>query len=117
MLKELNDRLMREFGEADIAYARAFLRTSNVFSTGLDFWVRNEPLHLLPAHGIVHRAKQDVGYDDPVYKTGILIPRETLTQVQQLVGSKYGIQNDADLLRVVENRGEELLHELRERLE
>jgi len=116
MLKELNDRLMHEFGEADVSYVRAFLRTSNVFSTGLDFWVRNDPLSLLPAYAIVQRAKQDVGYDDPVYKTGILIPRETLTQVQQLVGSKNGIESDNDLLRVVEHRGEELMDDLRRRL-
>ncbi len=116
MLKELHDRLRHDFRDADISYVRAFLRTSNVFSTGLDFWVRNEPLQLLPAYRIVQRAKQDVNYDDPLYKTGILIPRETLTQVQQLVGSKYGIQTDGDLWRVVENRGEELLNELRQRL-
>jgi hypothetical protein len=44
MLKELNGRLMCESGEADVSYVRAFLRTSNVFSTGLDFRVRDEPL-------------------------------------------------------------------------
>ncbi len=67
MLKGPNDRLMRQFGEADIAYVRAFLRTSNAFSTRLGFWVRDEPPHLLPAYGIVQRAKRDVGYDGPIY--------------------------------------------------
>jgi len=116
MLKELNDRLMRQFEEADVSYVRAFLRTSNVFSTGLDFWANNDPLSLLPAYAIVQRTKQDVGYDDPVYKTGILIPRETLTQVQQLVGAKYEIETDQDLMRVAGERGDELMDDLRERL-
>jgi hypothetical protein len=116
MLKELHDRLRDKFGEAHVPYVRAFLRTSNVFSTGLDFWVGNEPLHLLSAYGIVQKAKQEVGYHDPVYSTGILIPRETLTQLQQLLPSKYAIATDADLLRLVEHQGEELLEELRRRL-
>jgi hypothetical protein len=55
MLKEPNGRLMSEFREADVSYVRAFPRTSNVFSTELDFRVRNEPLHLLRAYGIVQR--------------------------------------------------------------
>ena len=53
MLKELNDRLMTEFEEADVSHVRAFLRTSNVFSTGLDFWAKNDPLSLLPACAIL----------------------------------------------------------------
>lgn len=60
-------------------------------------------------------AKQDVGYDDPLYKTGILVPRKTLTQVQQLVGSKCSIQTEGDLLRAVGSRGEEPLDDLRKR--
>ena len=72
----------------------------------------SRPLHLLPAYRIVQRAKQDVGYDDPIYKTGILIPREALERLKSLMGKRYEVKTDADLAALVAREGQDLISEI-----
>ncbi len=114
MLKDLNDRLIELYSEKGIEFARVFTRTSNVFSTGFDFWVRKEPGEILKACLILEQVKREVNYDDPVYSTGILFDRETFRELQRIFSGKYQIRNEMDLLKLVSERGEDLVKEILE---
>jgi hypothetical protein len=54
MLKELNDKAVEKLSKANIDFYRAFLRTSNLFCTDYDIWVKKDPAQILPAHLILH---------------------------------------------------------------
>jgi len=113
MLKELNDRVMERYRDAGIDFARVFPRTSNLFATGYDIWSDRDFEKLFVAHAILHKAKQEVGYDDPLYSTGILFDRETLGRLQTILGSKYSIETDSDVMKLVKEKGEGLLEEIK----
>jgi hypothetical protein len=74
MLKVLHDIAIKAFDLTDIDYYRVFSRTSNVFCTNLDFYVEKAKEEL--GKEIIDVTKKFVNYDDPVFSTGILFPRD-----------------------------------------
>ena len=113
MLKELNDRVIERYMNAGIDFARVFPRTSNLFATGYDIWVDRSFEKLFIAHAMLEQEKREVGYDDPIYSTGILFDRETLNKLQTVLGNKYQIEKDSDVMKLVEEKGEDLLEEIK----
>jgi len=114
MLKELNDSVVERYSQADIDFYRAFLRTSNLFCTDYDIWVRKDPAQMLISHIILEKTKAEVDYNDPLYSTGILFDRETLGKLQSMLGKKYQIERDSDVMNLIEEKGEDLLNEIKE---
>jgi len=105
MLKELNDLVMNRFNEMNLDYARSFARTSNVFCTDYDIWAKDELMQIIKGLVVLESAKKTVGYDDPVYSTGIIFNREELKKLQSVFKDKYNIENDSDILGLLqENR-------------
>lgn len=76
---------MDEFDSRRIEYARSFARTSNVFSTGYDLWVRKEPEQILIASLTLEHIKKEVDFSNPLYSTGILMDRESLNKLRSLL--------------------------------
>jgi len=113
MLKELNDLVIQRYMCADIDFARVFPRTSNLFATGFDIWVDRSFEQLFTAYAILEQAKKEVGYDDPLYSTGILFDRETLGKLQTILGSKYRIESDSDVMKLIGEKGDDLLEEMK----
>lgn len=74
MLKALHDIALKAFDEFDIDYYRVFSRTSNVFCTNLDIYIKRAKEEL--GNEIIDIAKKYVNYDNPVFSTGILFPRD-----------------------------------------
>jgi hypothetical protein len=116
MLKELNDKVIEEFGQQGIEFARSFNRTSNLFCTDYDIWVKGDSVQILKAHLILQRIKQQVDYDNVLYSTGIILDRESLSKLQSLLGNKYHIRTDDDVMELVQEKGETLLNEISEEL-
>jgi hypothetical protein len=114
MLKRLYDIVMERFDEEGIEFARAFCRSSNVFMTSLEIWVKKDLLQLMKAHIIISQAKDAVDFDNDLYKTGILIPRENLEKFKVLLGDKYEVKTDNDLANLVAWRGQNLIGEIME---
>jgi len=112
MLKRLYDRLMARLEAEDIGFARAFARSSNVFMTCLEIWIEKDLEKVLKAHIILSQIKDEVDFDNDLYKTGILIPRESLQQFKTLMGDKYKVTTDSDLAELVASKGDELLPEI-----
>ena len=110
MLEKLNDRALDEFDSRKIEYARSFTRTSNVFSTGYDIWVRKQPEQIIIAHLSLEQIKREVDYGNPLYSTGIVMDREAFGKLQGLLKGKYEISSDRDLMNLAAERGEELLN-------
>jgi hypothetical protein len=110
MLEKLNDRALDEFDSRKIEYARSFARTSNVFSTGYDIWVRKQPEQIVIAHLTLEQIKKEVDYGNPLYSTGIVMDREAFGKLQGLLKGKYEISNDRDLMNLAAEQGEELLN-------
>jgi hypothetical protein len=113
MLKELNDSIMERYMGAGIDFARVFPRTSNLFATGYDIWVDKDFEKLFIAHAMLQQVKREVGFDNPIYSTGILFDRETLGKLQTVLGDKYKIEKDSDVMKLVEEKGEGLLDEIK----
>lgn len=116
MLKELNDKAIERFSSNDIDFCRAFLRTSNVFCTDYDIWVLKETEQILIAHLALERIKQEINYGNPLYSTGIIFDREVLHTLQEILGHRYKINTDSDVLKLIEEKGESLLLEIRDQL-
>jgi len=114
MLKELNDKMIETFSGNGIDFCRAFLRTSNVFCTDYDIWVKKEPTQILSAYLILEGIKREVDYDNPIYSTGILFDRETLGKLQTILGDKYQMKTDSDVMNLIQKKGEGLLQEIKE---
>ena len=113
MLKELNDQVMEKYKDAGIDFARVFPRTSNLFATGYDIWVDRDFEKLFIAHAMLEQVKREVGFNNPLYSTGILFDRETLGKLQSILGDKYKIEKDSDVMKLVEEKGEGLLDEIK----
>ena len=114
MLKKLYDRVLERFDEEGIDFARVFCRSSNVSMTSLEIWVRKDFLQLLKAHAIINRVEDEVDYGNPLYSTGILLPRDNLDKLKELLGEKYQITTDRDLAGLVAEKGDSLLAEILE---
>lgn len=113
MLKELNDKAMKRLSQADVDYYRAFLRTSNLFCTDYDIWVKKDLAQILASHLILEKAKTEVNYNDPLYSTGILFDRDDFKKLQSLLGSKYKIERDSDVMKLAQEKGEGLVEEVK----
>ncbi len=116
MLMKLNDKAMDVFDAMGIDYARSFNRTSNLFSTVYDIWVKKDPLQILEAHLVLEKIKQDVDYNNELYSTGILIERETLEKLRGIFHNKYEIRTEMDLLNLFKEKGEPFIDEIRDGL-
>ena len=112
MLAKLNEGILKEFQEKGIDFGRSFSQTSNAFWTRYDVWMKKEPEQILIAHCVLQRLKKEVDYDNPLYSTGILIDRDALKKLQQMLGDKHKIESDTDLMKLVEDKGEDLLDEM-----
>ncbi|GAJ15861.1 unnamed protein product, partial [marine sediment metagenome] len=112
MLKKLYDRVLERFDEEDIDFARVFCRSSNVFFTSLEIWVKRDFVQILKAHAIIAEAKGEVDYANPLYSTGILFPRENLEKFKKLLGKRCEITTDKDLADLAAEKGSDLLAEI-----
>lgn len=112
MLAKLNERILQEFVETGIDFARSFSRTSNLFCTRYYVWIKKNRIQILMAHCILQKLKKEVNYDDSLYSTGILMNQDDLKKLQQMLGGKFRIENDSDLMNLVENKGEKLLDKI-----
>jgi len=112
MLKKLYDRLRACLEAEDIGFARAFARSSNVFMTCLEIWIEKDLEKVLKAQIILSQIKDEVDFDNDLYHTGILIPRESLEQFKTLMGDKYQVTTDSDLADLVASKGDDLLAEI-----
>jgi hypothetical protein len=113
MLKELNDKAMEKLSKAEVDYYRAFLRTSNLFCTDYDIWVKKDPAQILASHLVLEKVKTEVNYNDPVYSTGILFERDDFKKLQSLLGSKYKIECDSDVMKLAQEKGDGLVEEIK----
>lgn len=112
MLAELNQRIQEEFLGNGINFRRIFTRTSNIFCTGYNVWIKKDPEQILMAYSILQKLKNEVGYDNPLYSTGILMDRDSLKKVKEILGGRYKIRNDGDLEKLVKEKGEGFLKEM-----
>ena len=112
MLKQLHDKLREKLEEHKIEYVRAFCRSSNVFMTSLEIWVEKDKLFI--AQLTLAMLKREVNYDDPLYSTGILMPREAEEKLFKLFPERH-MERDSDIKALVEEKGEKLLGEIMER--
>ncbi len=117
MLKELNDKAMERLSQAEIDYYRAFLRTSNLFCADYDIWIKKDLTQILASHLILEKIKTEVNYDDPLYSTGIIFDRDDLKKLQSLLGSKYQIERDSDVMKLAQEKGNDLVEEIKKAYE
>jgi hypothetical protein len=113
MLADFDSRIRRKFDEHDIDYARVFARSSNVFCQNYDLYVRKESY--LPALLLVQQAKRECGYDNPKHYQNIVFDDEALGTLDKLFPEE-GIRTDYDAMKVVEKYGDEMVSELKKRL-
>ena len=112
MLKDLNDLIIQKYIDNKIDFSRVFPRTSNLFATGFDIWTEKNFEKLFQAYALLQDIKRQVNYDDPLYSTGIIFDRETLGKLQSMLGSKYRIERDSDVMELVKEKGSDLLEEI-----
>ncbi|MHC1567670.1 MAG: hypothetical protein ACXQTD_08215 [Candidatus Syntropharchaeia archaeon] len=74
MLKALDDIVMEVFDREGVDYYRVFSRTSNLFCTCFGIYVERDREQF--GREVVEAVKRYVNYDDPVFSTGILFPRD-----------------------------------------
>jgi len=117
MLKNLNDMAMDKLDRADIDFYRAFTRTSNVFCADYGIWAKRKPAQILVAYLIVEGIKADVDYHNPLYSTGIVFSRDEFKKLQNLLGDKYRIERDSDVVELIKEKGSGFLDELKQRYE
>lgn len=113
MLKELNDLVIERFDDLGIDYARSFARTSNVFCTDFDIWAKDDLIYLVKGLVVVNAAKGAVGYHNPEYSTGIVFGREALKELQNVLGGRYDIKTDGDVVNIIREKGDEFIEELK----
>ena len=112
MLKGFDDRVRELYDERGVGYARALVRTSNVFCSQYNLFVRNEQAALGAV--IVGVAKAEVDYDNPCWQRNIIFGEAELREVARLFPER-GIQTDHDVVRLVKDYGEGLMDELDKR--
>ena len=112
MLKSFDDRVRELYDERGVGYARAIVRTSNVFCSQYDLFVVKEhaPLGVV----LVGVAKAEVDYDNPRWQRNIIFGEAELREVARLFPER-GIQTDHDVVRLVKDYGEGLMDELDKR--
>ncbi len=113
MLEKFDKRIRRLFDEHDIDYARVFARSSNVFYNNYDLYARKK--HELPARILSAKAKQEADYGNPKWYRGILFDEEALSKLSELFPEEK-IQTDNDAVKVVQRYGDNLIAELKKRM-
>jgi hypothetical protein len=109
MLVEFHRALVEGLRETNLVCAIATCRTSNVFSTAVDWYVHigedeDATLRMARAVAVLAQAKLTVDYDNPAYKQGIIFDFESIQpQVEQLLGRP--VETDMDIA----NAADELL--------
>jgi len=112
MLKSFDDRIRELYDERGVGYARALVRTSNVFCSQYDLFVEREQAALGAV--LVGVAKAGVDYDNPRWQRNIIFDEAELREVARLFPER-GIQTDHDVVRLVKDYGESLMDELDKR--
>jgi hypothetical protein len=98
MLVEFHRALVEGLQEADLTCAIATCRTSNVFSTAVDWYVHvgTDMVRMATAVAVLAQAKLAVDYDNPAYKQGILFDFASIQpQVEELLGRP--VETDMDI--------------------
>lgn len=113
MLANFDKRIRELYDEHGIDYARVFARSSNVFYQNYDLYVKKE--QYLPAYLLVNRAKAEVDYDNSRWYKGIIFDEQALGKLTELFPEE-DIQTDNDAVKVVEKYGDEMIPELKKRL-
>lgn len=94
MLHKLYERVNEEFEKSNIDFVRAFIRTSNVFSTHLEYWIRNDISEWFKASIILEKFKSEVDYDNTEYSTGIIMGRDELKNLGTALGKTFKTDNE-----------------------
>lgn len=113
MFKNFDERIRELFDEHDIDYARVFARSSNVFYTNYDLYVKKEQEFL--GRLLVAKAKAEVDYSNPKWYRNIVFDEEALNKLSKLFPERR-IKTDYDATRLVEELGDNALTELQNRL-
>jgi hypothetical protein len=113
MLSRFDERIRDLFDQNGIDYARVFARSSNVFYENYDLYVKKD--NELAGRLLVAKAKQEVGYDNPEWYKGIIFDEQALGKLGELFPEE-GIRTDYDAVKVVEKYGDEMISELKKRL-
>jgi len=114
MLAKFDRRIRELYDEHEIDYARVFARSSNVFYQNYDLYAKKE--QYLPAYLLANRAKGEVEYYDPKWYRGIVFDESSLAKLAELFPEK-NIQTDYDVVRLVEQYGEDTVSEIQKRME
>ena len=112
MLSRFDKRIRELFDEGDIDYARVFSRSSNVFYSNYDLFVKKG--QQLAAQILVARAKAEVEYDDPRWYRNIVFEEEILSKLSRLFPEE-NLQTDYDAIRLVARLGQGIVSELQRR--
>jgi len=86
MLKALHDISLKAFDLMNVDYYRVFSRTSNLFCTNMDIYIEKAKEEL--GKEIIETAKNYVNYDNPVFSTGILLPRSEPAPINSPIMAK-----------------------------
>jgi hypothetical protein len=113
MLKNFDDRIRALFDEHDIDYARVFARSSNVFYSNYDLYVKKE--QELLGRLLVAKAKAEVDYSNPKWYRNIVFDEDALSKLSQLFPERQ-IKTDYNATRLIEELGDDALPELQNRL-
>ncbi len=113
MLADFDKKIKSAFKDANIGYARVFARSSNVFYTNFELFVRRDQIFL--AHLMVMKVKQEIGYDDPKWYRNIIFDEDALKTLTKLFPERR-IKCDSDALKVVETYGDGIVDEIQRRM-
>jgi hypothetical protein len=61
----------------------------------------------------LEKIKTEVGYDNPLYSTGIIFDRDDFKKLQSLLGDKYKIERDSDVMKLAQEKGNDLVEEIK----
>ena len=113
MVKKLRDRFVEEMEKEGIQFAEVYCRSSNLFFTGGELWIEKDAEKVMKATTILARIKAEVDYDNPIYHTGIVMPRENLKRLQEL---GFDVKTDEDLFKLFTERGGQIVDEIAKRM-
>jgi hypothetical protein len=113
MLKDFNDKIMEEFDEHEVEFARVFCRSSNVFYTSFELWVKKG--HEIIATLLMNKIKSEIGYDDDKWYKNIIFDETALEGLKKLFPEKK-ISTDSDAAKLVEEFGDKMIPELEARM-
>ena len=114
MIKEFDERVRELFDEHGIDYARVFARSSNVFYQNYDLYVKKD--QALIAKLLVEKAKAEVDYDNPKWYRNILFDENVFNKLAELFPERE-IKTDYDAFELVKELGDNVIDELKKRME